>query len=367
MKRYLELDVVRGFLLVLMVVNHSPSPLRRFTEQPFGFFSTAEAFVFISALLAGLLFERRSEEQGFSAARAATLRRALRIYQAHIITTLSIFFLSIAFLTEVPGIRQMLQPFFDNPRSALLGSLALLFQPPLLDILPMYVLFSLLTPLAFWVAKRWGWGWVFGLSMSIWLFSQFRVWDQINSAGSGLRFLHLGPFDLFAWQLLWIGGLLFGRSLTLQRPLFQPTRPVEILLLLMASGFLVWRYLAITSAADPSTLWFLDKWHLGPLRVLNFFVTAWSIAKLMPMLRRQAVHLTAFSMVGRNMLPVFSAQIGLSVLLLAYMSVRHHQIEQAATVLVLLQVASIFAFGWLCDRWLRPRAVVMNPSLAPSS
>ena len=84
MKRYLELDVVRGFLLVLMVVNHSTSPLRRFTEGPFGFFSTAEAFVFISALLAGLLFERRSEQHGFSAARAATLRRALRIYQAHI-------------------------------------------------------------------------------------------------------------------------------------------------------------------------------------------------------------------------------------------------------------------------------------------
>jgi hypothetical protein len=367
MKRYLELDIVRGFLLVLMVINHSPSPLRRFTEGPFGFFSTAEAFVFISALLAGLLFERRAEQQGFSAARAATLRRALRIYQAHIITTLSVFLLSIAFLAQVPGIRQMLQPFFDNPRSAVLGSLALLFQPPLLDILPMYILFSLLTPLAFWAAKRIGWGSVFFASLSIWLFSQFRVWDQINSAGSGLRFLHLGPFDLLSWQLLWIGGLLFGRSLTQQKPVFQPTRSIEFLLLLLASGFLVWRWAAITFAPDPSNFWFFDKWHLGPLRVLNFFVAAWCIAKLMPMVRRRAGHLAAFSMVGRNMLPVFSAQIGISVLLLAYMSVRHHQIEQAATILVLLQVVSIFAFGWLCDRLLRPKTVVMNPSLAPSS
>jgi hypothetical protein len=309
MKRYLELDIVRGFLLVLMVVNHSPSPLRRFTEGPFGFFSTAEAFVFISALLAGLLFERRSEQHGFSAARAATLRRAFRIYQAHIITTLSIFLLSIAFLAEVPGIRQMLQPFFDNPRSAVLGSLALLFQPPLLDILPMYILFSLLTPLAFWAAKRVGWGSVFFASLSIWLFSQFRVWDQINSAGSGLRFIHLCYFTLFTCQLFWIGRLLFGRSLKQQKPVLQPTRSVESLLLLLASGFLIWRWAAITFAPDPSSFWFFDKWHLGPLRVLNFFVTAWSIAKLMPLVRRRAGHLTAFSMVGKNMLPVFSAQM----------------------------------------------------------
>jgi hypothetical protein len=73
MKRMVELDVLRGFLLLMMVVNHSPSPLRQLTDQPIGFFSTAEAFVFISALLAGLIFQKRREKLGFAAARAATL------------------------------------------------------------------------------------------------------------------------------------------------------------------------------------------------------------------------------------------------------------------------------------------------------
>jgi hypothetical protein len=34
MKRLIELDVLRAVLLLMMVVNHSPSQLRRFTDQP---------------------------------------------------------------------------------------------------------------------------------------------------------------------------------------------------------------------------------------------------------------------------------------------------------------------------------------------
>ena len=92
MKRLVELDVLRGFLLLMMVVNHAPSPLRRITDQPLGFFSTAEGFVFVSAFLAGLLFQKRAETKGFAAARTATFLRAFRIYQAHLATVFFIFF-----------------------------------------------------------------------------------------------------------------------------------------------------------------------------------------------------------------------------------------------------------------------------------
>jgi uncharacterized membrane protein len=42
MKRFVEFDILRGVLLLMMVVDHSPSALRRFTDQPLGFFTTAE-------------------------------------------------------------------------------------------------------------------------------------------------------------------------------------------------------------------------------------------------------------------------------------------------------------------------------------
>ncbi len=100
MKRLIEIDILRGFLLLMMVINHSPSPLRIFTDQPIGFFSTAEAFVFVSAFLAGLLFQRRSEKLGFQAARAATVSRALRIYRAHLGTLLFAFIVGGVFLAR---------------------------------------------------------------------------------------------------------------------------------------------------------------------------------------------------------------------------------------------------------------------------
>src|ERR1700734_3716915 len=102
MRRLTELDVLRGILLLMMVVNHSPSSLRRFTDQPIGFFTTAEAFVFVSAFLAGLLFRKRTEKQGFQAARAATVSRAFRIYRAHLVTLLFTFVVGGVFLAELP-------------------------------------------------------------------------------------------------------------------------------------------------------------------------------------------------------------------------------------------------------------------------
>jgi hypothetical protein len=62
----------------MMNINHSPSSLRRFTDEPLGFFTTAECFVFIAAFLAGMLFRKRAEKLGLAAARSFTIRRAWR-------------------------------------------------------------------------------------------------------------------------------------------------------------------------------------------------------------------------------------------------------------------------------------------------
>jgi hypothetical protein len=71
MKRFIEFDVLRGVLLLMMVVNHSSSSLRLFTDEPLGFFTTAECFVFVSAFLAGMLLRKRAEKLGFAADRSS--------------------------------------------------------------------------------------------------------------------------------------------------------------------------------------------------------------------------------------------------------------------------------------------------------
>ena len=90
-----------------------------------------------------------------------------------------------------------------------------------------------------------------------------------------------GPFDLLSWQLLWVGGLIFGKCVQERRPILQLSIRTESMLLLLAMVFLALRWYTIAMQIDPGKqFWIFDKWHLGPLRVMNFFVTTWVIAKL---------------------------------------------------------------------------------------
>src|ERR1700737_4936293 len=349
MKRFIELDILRGFLLLMMVVNHAPTYLRVFTDQPIGFFSTAEAFVFVSAFLAGLLFQRRSEKQGFGAARAATVSRALRIYRAHVGTLIFAFIVGGVFLAELPGIQNLLYHYFQNPGAAVVAAFALIFQPPLMDILPMYILFSLLTPCAFWAAKCWGWKRVFSVSLGLWVLSQFRIREMFLANVKDASFLDLGPFDLLSWQLLWVAGLIFGKSAQEGRPALRLSLTTEILVFVAAFVFLVLRWDMIAENHDPSRqLWILDKWHLGPVRLINFFAVAWIASRILPALQRWETLLRPLSLVGQNMLPVFCCEICLSLLLVGAIdpSKSHKPLVSA---LVAGQILSAFLIARILD------------------
>ena len=365
MKRMVELDVLRGFLLLMMVVNHSPSPLRQITDQPIGFFSTAEPFVFISALLAGLLFQKRSDRLGFAAARASALQRALRIYRAHLITFFVVIAVGSLFL-EVPGFQYILNKFFDSPTSAVAGSVALLFQPPLLDILPMYVIFSLITPLTFWVADRVSWRVVFVTSLSLWAVSQFNLKDFLTAPIRDQAFVQIGPFDLFSWQFLWITGLMFGRSLQQEKPILAFSRRTEAVLLVLAVSLTLTRWTCAYFNVDAAgSYWFLDKWHLGPLRLLDFFLVTWFAAKAMPYLRHWRDYLRPLSAVGQNMLPVFSVEVCLSIFVIACVSVRHHWVDAFATFLLFVQIFVAFVVAHFLEYW-KGRTVAAR-SLRPAT
>src|SRR5271155_3692848 len=119
MKRFIEFDVLRGVLLLMMSVDHSPSSLRRLTDQPLGFFSTAECFVFVSAFLAGLLFRKRAEKVGFARARSASILRAWRIYLAHLTILGFAFVIGSFFLSDFPGIRNLLDHYLLDPWAAI--------------------------------------------------------------------------------------------------------------------------------------------------------------------------------------------------------------------------------------------------------
>ena len=364
MKRFVEFDVLRGVLLLMMSVDHSPSSLRRFTDQPLGFFSTAECFVFVSAFLAGMLFRKRAEKLGFAAARSSSIHRAERIYRAHLVTLFFAFVLGSFFLSEFPGIRNLLDRYLMDPWPAIGGSLALLFRPPLMDILPMYILFSFLTPAAFGAAQRWGWRTVLFVSFSAWIIAQTHVRDMLVTASKDLPFVQLGPFDLLAWQLLWVGGLFIGQHFLENKSLLPMPDLLRPLLVLTAIGFLFWRWISITSGPDPITqTWLFDKWHLGPLRLINFAVAASVTATFLKYLNRWEAPLRPFLLIGRHMLPVFCSQICLSVLLIGRTE-SGFTIEPITSALVICQLLTAPLFAWFLE--LRSGAKQSARSITPA-
>jgi hypothetical protein len=179
-----------------------------------------------------------------------------------------------------------------------------------------------------------------------------------------LPFIQLGPFDLLAWQLLWVVGLFAGQRFQENKALLPRTQSLRMVFLILAVTFLVWRWYSIAFGPDPVTrTWLLDKWHLGPLRLINFFVAASVVAAFLKYLTRWEVPLRPLFLIGRNMLPVFCSQICLSVLLIGLTDSGSLTAEPLTSVLVLCQLFAAPLFAWFLE-W-RSATRDLRPAKAP--
>src|SRR6266704_814581 len=144
-----ELDALRGLFLVWMTFTHMPTRFSDFVNQPFGFVSSAEGFVFMSALLVSRVYLRDARE-GETGLRGKLWRRTFKIYGYHLLMLAFAFTVAAAFAarTHRPALYNLLNFYLAHPVVAIIGSALLIYCPPLLDILPMYVIFLFFTPIA---------------------------------------------------------------------------------------------------------------------------------------------------------------------------------------------------------------------------
>src|ERR1700742_3826260 len=174
-----EFDALRGLFLVWMTLTHLPTRMSDLVNQPFGFVSSAEGFVFLSAMLVATLYIHQVAEDS-EQVRSKLWMRALRIYGYHVIMLAMVFTVVAAFAahTHRAAIYNLLNFYLAHPATAIIGSLLLIYCPPLLDILPMYVTFLLVTPYILIFAIKRGWGLILAASGFIWLLAQFglRTW-----------------------------------------------------------------------------------------------------------------------------------------------------------------------------------------------
>ncbi len=284
--RLIELDILRGFLLLWMTLTHLPTKASIISNQTFGFVSGAEGFIFLAAFMVGQLEHRVEQKSGWSGTVRDLSKRTLRVYIYHC----ALLVIAFTLVAEVgvqfhrQALVNLLSFYLSNPKQAIVAAALLEYRPSLLDILPMYVIFMALTPLARAIARRWSWDPVIYVSVGIWAAAQFglRSWlyHHVDLFGLSVPEASTGAFDLYAWQLLWMVGLALGSiyadavSGEASQGTDSETRiPPSVLRLsfVLATCFLCLRYLPVDRWMNNDAYgWLIDKWHLGPARVINF-------------------------------------------------------------------------------------------------
>ena len=322
MRRRLELDWLRGLMLVLMTITHLPTWFSSRAGQPFGFVSAAEGFVFLSAFLVGSVYGSKARTHGFVAMRRALWGRAAKVYAAHVglLLFLLLLLVPIAVSRDAHAITDLASFYVQRPHVAMVSGLLLAYNPPLLDILPMYVLFLAVSPAILQFASRRGWGALLGVSAVVWLFAQYDGGQHLYASLAALvewpiPYSQTGAFSFLAWQLLWLAGLSLGTGAVASPMSISGVEPRWSRLgfgvaLGLAAGFFVWRHLAgqIPFGSEATLNALFDKWHLGPLRLLNFAVLAVIVVHgrgtLVAWARQSSI-----ATLGRASLMVFSAHL----------------------------------------------------------
>ena len=317
--RDLRIDCFRGLALVMIFVNHLPySPLSLFTLRNWGLSDSAEVFVLLAGIAAALAYGRIFEQEDFSSGTRAVFGRIRTLYLTHLVLFVIVGGLSLLGATML-GDRTYLEllgyaALLSDPLRYIGDSLALMFQPGYLDILPLYVALLALVPLLILLARVHRFA---PLLASLALYAAMQVSPlhlPNNVRDGGVWF-----FNPFAWQVLFVIGFTIGQTMREPAPARRLSPRWRNVLTALAAfycalGVLVvgpWREVPGWENAwlvDPNLLALASKSLLHPLRLFDTLAKLWLVLVLLPAsagwlhssLARPVVAM------GRHSLPVFA-------------------------------------------------------------
>ncbi len=202
-KRDLRLDLLRGFAVLVMVVDHfgGSSWLYLLTGNNLFFTSGAEAFVLISGMVVGIVYGGIARKEGLRAAIVKALQRAWTLYKLTIIMTLTFAILSDVF--QLPWAKGV-----DLGEPIWFVINVILFRQTyyLADIPMMYTLLMAFAPIGLWLLIK--------HHTKLLVIGSFLIWGgfQFVNAEQILIFPIVGntTFHPAAWQLIFFWAMAFG-------------------------------------------------------------------------------------------------------------------------------------------------------------
>ena len=229
-KRDLRVDLLRGFCIFAMVVDHfgGDSWLYAITGGNRFYVSAAEGFIFISGFIMGQAYRAKRDRSGLQTAMGDALKRARTLYLATVAMTL--IFSALYLYTDVSlwtgrdfglGI--------DSWQEIVVASLTLHYTYHGTDILAMYTLLLMVAPLFLLLLSIGEWWAVLIPSWLLWF--AYQLYPEEAAVPWYIR--HGENFPIAAWQVLFVTGHVLGfyrGGLTDWLGRFKPIRIVGVAL-----------------------------------------------------------------------------------------------------------------------------------------
>ncbi len=302
------IDFVRGIVLVAILIDHVPgNVLENVTPRNFALSDSAEAFVFLSGLSVGLAYYRKILVSGLRPVTRSCLTRAGRIYGFHVALTVgavAIFGLGY----WLSGLDELIEAHgrtvvFHQPLRGALGVALLSHQLGYFNILPLYVVLMILSPLILAMARI---NQALALAAAAGAYLAVRLLDfhMPNWPEPGGWF-----FNPFAWQLIFTLGVVAAIRWGDEPLPGSPAMRAACLALAVAGAIVVTDGFGSSPGLHDVVFAWLDvgKQNLGAARLVNFLALAYLVATSpsLPSLARTPIG-QELQRVGRHSLEVFA-------------------------------------------------------------
>lgn len=313
--RNLAIDGFRGLLLIIIAINHLEGRLiTPFTKEPLGFVSAAEAFIFLSGLVAAIVYGRQVD-------RPVQLKRRIwgRIVTLYIYTLVGVCTvtasLHLGWFSDIWyrdwGNYFLLQNYLEYPQQSLVLSLLQIQQMGYLDILIAYMLPMLLLPWALLALHRGRCWLLLLLSFSVWGFAQFNsdTWLQpiFQTMHPDMK-VDAGYLDVFAWQLYFYSGVAVGYLSRFRGVNFIAHRRLTAALLSVAVVFMLAKHFNWAQYLQSELLLAQFSWtNAGLIRLGNTLVLAYLLATVIQR-KKSLLSWPPLVLLGQHSLQVFIYQ-----------------------------------------------------------
>jgi hypothetical protein len=316
MKRIVEIDFFRGLFLVVITIDHlisNDNIIIRFTKERIGWMSAAEGFVLLSGFTAGFLYTHKFTQKGEKFISQIAINRSRTIYLYHLV----LFLLMVAFLYSFDYIINYWGYDYNfllkNPFSGMLLGIFLLYQPRILDILPLYAILIIFVPLIIKSLHKFI-PWIIILpSVLLYLFATLWASAAIDKKFFWINDYSSG-FNILSWQFLLFSGVSLGYLFYFGRLKgIREQKGLFLVAFLLCFVLFISKNFKLTFAGIDFSYW-TDRRALRPLRLINVasltFFMAYIVAR-----KRSWFQFKPLCYLGRYSLEVFTLHVLLVVLI----------------------------------------------------